>query len=160
MHHHTLEIDLDHMAVSHPELAQRCHKTPGEMMPLVGNKELLHYPNVHTNTQLEAALLRAARAIVNPTGRAADDELAAISTVPEMQATLKTGQNMIQFRELNAERLTSLVRLPGIVINASQLSSKATELHLQCKSCRTVKMVKVGQSLGADKMALPRRCDA
>lgn len=112
--------------------------------------------------QLEAALLRAARSIVNPTGaeETNGDDTPSSLTVPEMQATIKTSQNMIQFRELNAEKLTQLVRLPGIVINASQLSSRAIELHLQCKGCRAVKMVKVGQSLGAEKTALPRRCDA
>lgn len=59
-----------------------------------------------------------------------------------------------------ANTLTTLVRLPGIVINASQLSSKATELHLQCKSCRTVKIIKVSATIGGDKAPLPRRCDA
>lgn len=96
---------------------------------------------------------------MNPSGRGEDGE-EPVHTVPEMQATIKTGQNMIQFRELTADKLTQLVRLPGIVINASQLSSRATELHLQCKACRSVKMVKVGQNLGAEKAALPRRCDA
>jgi DNA replication licensing factor MCM5 len=143
MHHHTLEIDLEDLARFNPELAQRCQKSPGELIPL-----------------LEAALLRAARAVVNPTGRAEGEGAEHTRTVSEMQATIKTGQNMIQFRELTAEKLTQLVRLPGIVINASQLSSRATELQLQCKACRSVKAVKVGQSLGAEKTALPRRCDA
>lgn len=85
---------------------------------------------------------------------------AAADAVPEVQVTLKSNMNMIQFRQLTADTLTKLVRLPGIVINASQLSSRATELHLQCKACRTVKLVKVGGSLGAEKAALPRRCEA
>jgi DNA replication licensing factor MCM5 len=59
-----------------------------------------------------------------------------------------------------AEKLSTLVRLPGIVINASQLSSRATQLHIQCKSCRTVKTVKVSGAMGGEKAALPRRCDA
>ncbi|BEI81572.1 hypothetical protein CcaverHIS002_0207320 [Cutaneotrichosporon cavernicola] len=130
MHHHTLEVNLEDLARFNPELAQRCQKTPGDMMPL-----------------LEAALLRAARAIVNPTARGEDGE-EPLHTVPEMQATIKTDQNMIQFRELNAEKFAQL------------LSSRATELHLQCKACRSVKAVKVGQNLGSEKTALPRRCDA
>lgn len=46
------------------------------------------------------------------------------------------------------------------MINASQLSARATELHLQCKSCRTVKVVKVPGGMGGERAALPRRCDA
>jgi DNA replication licensing factor MCM5 len=67
---------------------------------------------------------------------------------------------MRQFRELTANSLTKLVRLPGIVINASQLSTRALELALQCKSCRSVKNVKVQGGMGGDKASLPRRCDA
>jgi DNA replication licensing factor MCM5 len=62
--------------------------------------------------------------------------------------------------DIQADKLTTLVRLPGIVINASQLSSRATELHLQCKSCRSVRVNKVSGAMGGEKAALPRRCDA
>lgn len=63
-------------------------------------------------------------------------------------------------RYSQANTLTTLVRLPGIVINASQLSSRATELALQCKGCRSVKHVKVPGAIGGERAALPRRCDA
>lgn len=92
-----------------------------------------------------------------------------------MQVTIRSGMNLLQFRDLTvclfcgmresgltsqANTLTTLVRLPGIVINASQLTSRATELHLQCKGCRTVKTVKVPSTLGGERASLPRRCDA
>ena len=62
--------------------------------------------------------------------------------------------------ETQANTLTTLVRLPGIVINASQLTSRATSLHLQCKGCRSVKTVKVSSAIGGERAALPRTCDA
>jgi DNA replication licensing factor MCM5 len=136
--------------------------------------------------QLESALLRLARALLHPTlAETGASTSAAAESVPDMQVTIRSGMNLLQFRDLTvsptlrahdcsllaarssltplhaqANTLTTLVRLPGIVINASQLSSRATQLHLQCKGCRTVKTVKVPSTLGGEKAALPRRCDA
>ncbi|ODN98304.1 minichromosome maintenance protein 5 (cell division control protein 46) [Cryptococcus wingfieldii CBS 7118] len=151
--HHTLEVDLRDLVAWNEEMAQKVQEQPGEMIPL-----------------LEAALLRYARDLVRPTSEAdrererervrnGQPSLAA-EEVPDMQVTVRSGMNLLQFRNLNANTLTTLVRLPGIVINASQLSSRATELALQCKSCRSVKHVKVSGAIGGERSALPRRCDA
>nr|ODN87819.1 minichromosome maintenance protein 5 (cell division control protein 46) [Cryptococcus depauperatus CBS 7841] len=155
--HHTLEVDWRDLMAWNEELAQKMQEQPGEMVPL-----------------LEAALLKYARNLVRPTGDAdrererervqnGQPSLAA-EEVPDMQVTIRSGMNLLHFRQLNASHqantLTTLVRLPGIVINASQLSSRATELALQCKGCRSVKHVKVSSALGGERAALPRRCDA
>ncbi|KAL0254216.1 hypothetical protein I308_101597 [Cryptococcus tetragattii IND107] len=151
--HHTLEVDLRDLVVWNEELAQKVQEKPGEMIPL-----------------LEAALLKYARDLVRPTSEAdrerereraqnGQPSLAA-EEVPDMQVAIKSGMNLLQFRQLNANTLTTLVRLPGIVINASQLSSRATELALQCKGCRSVKHVKIPGAIGGERAALPRRCDA
>jgi DNA replication licensing factor MCM5 len=60
--------------------------------------------------------------------------------------------------------MNKLVRVPGIVISASVLSSRATKLHLQCRSCRTPKVLYPpgglgGIGSGADR-GLPRFCDS
>jgi DNA replication licensing factor MCM5 len=52
----------------------------------------------------------------------------------------------------------TLVRVPGIVINASMLTAKATFLHLTCKSCRHNKIIPVGKGIGGAQ--LPRHCDS
>ncbi|WVQ78482.1 hypothetical protein IAT38_000568 [Cryptococcus sp. DSM 104549] len=145
--HHTLEVDLRDLVAWSEELAQKVQEQPGEMIPL-----------------LESALLRLARnqvraAPLDPE-RDPNQPDPLVEAIPDMQVTIKSGMNLLQFRELNASTLTTLVRLPGIVINASQLSSRATELALQCKGCRTVKHVKVPSAIGGERAALPRRCDA
>jgi DNA replication licensing factor MCM5 len=71
---------------------------------------------------------------------------------------------MLQFRELTASNMNKLVRIPGIVISASILSSRATKLQLQCRACRTPKVIYPPGGLGgigggSDK-GLPRVCDA
>lgn len=53
------------------------------------------------------------------------------------------------------------MRLPGIVISASTLSSRATQLYLQCKGCRSTKLVSVPGGMGdGGSKPLPRRCEA
>ena len=71
---------------------------------------------------------------------------------------------MLQFRELSADTLNKLVRVPGIVISASVLSSRATKLRLQCRGCQSFKTIYPlgglgGVGGGADR-GLPRTCDA
>ena len=60
--------------------------------------------------------------------------------------------------------MNKLVRIPGIVISASVLSSRATKLHLQCRACRSIKIIYPpgglgGLASGSDR-GLPRVCDA
>lgn len=60
--------------------------------------------------------------------------------------------------------MNKLVRLPGIVISASVLSSRAIKLHLQCRACRSTKIIYpqggLGGLGGGSEKGLPRVCDA
>ncbi len=60
--------------------------------------------------------------------------------------------------------MNKLVRIPGIVISASVLSSRATKLHLQCRACRSTKIIFPPSGLGGlgggSDRGLPRVCDA
>lgn len=71
---------------------------------------------------------------------------------------------MLQFRNLSADTLNKLVRVPGIVISTSVLSSRATKLHLQCRACRNTKDIFPSNGLGGvgsgGDYGLPRVCDA
>ncbi len=64
--------------------------------------------------------------------------------------------SQISIRDLNATNISHLVRIPGIVIGASTLSSKATALHLQCRNCQYVKRLPV--TGGFTGISLPRVC--
>lgn len=48
--------------------------------------------------------------------------------------------------------------MPGIIISAQNLQSKATSIHLMCRSCRHVKILPV--SSGLTGVQLPRACDS
>ena len=93
-----------------------------------------------------------------------DEEPTSATTIPTVQILVKSGLNMLQFRELSATTMNKLVRVPGIVISASVLSSRATKLHLQCKACHSTKILYPPSGLGGigsgSDRGLPRRCDA
>lgn len=77
---------------------------------------------------------------------------------------MKSALNLQQFRDLAANTMNKLVRIPGIVISASVLSSRATKLHLQCRACRSTKLIYPPSGLGGigsgSDRGLPRVCDA
>lgn len=84
--------------------------------------------------------------------------------VNKIQVTLHTGLNMLQFRNLTADTMNKLVRIPGIVISSSVLSSRATKLNLQCRACGHTQFVYPqgglgGLGSGSDR-GLPRVCEA
>lgn len=59
-------------------------------------------------------------------------------------------------RGLTATNVSHLVRIPGIVIGASTLSSKATALHIQCRSCQFEQDLPI--TSGFTGVTLPRVC--
>ena len=78
-------------------------------------------------------------------------------SIPDCQVTLNSNENTTSIRDLNASTISKFVRIPGIVISASHLSSKATHLCLLCKGCRSTRFISVGQGLTG--ITLPRTCN-
>ncbi|KAF8078299.1 MCM2/3/5 family-domain-containing protein [Lyophyllum atratum] len=145
---HILEVDLRHVSLFNDELAHAIQDRPAEVLPLFEN-----------------AATKAARTILFPLAGGSEDRTeAAAEAIPKVQVTLRSGLNMLQFRELTADTMNKLVRIPGIVISASVLSSRATKLHLQCRACRSTKIVHpaggMGGVGGGSDRGLPRFCDA
>lgn len=58
---------------------------------------------------------------------------------------------------MQANTISKFVRIPGIVIGASTLSSKATHLSLLCKNCRSTRNIAIPHGLTG--ISLPRTCD-
>ncbi|EJD04350.1 MCM-domain-containing protein [Fomitiporia mediterranea MF3/22] len=140
-----LEVDLQHVGLFNEELAHAIQERPSEVMP-----------------SFESAATRAAQSILFPLAKSSGNQ--ADSSIPAVQVTIKSGLNMLQFRDLSADTLNKLVRIPGIVISTSVLSSRATKLHLQCRACRSTKDISPPNGLGGigagSDRGLPRQCDA
>ncbi|GAA5990009.1 hypothetical protein JCM11641_000583 [Rhodosporidiobolus odoratus] len=135
----TLEVEMGHLIGWREDLASRCRSEPGEVLPL-----------------FEIALRNVARNVLFPTAASELERVERQKAVPEIQLQLKSGSRLMQFRELGATNISRLVRLPGIVISASVLSSRAIRLHLTCKSCRHVTTMEVQG--GFSGFQLPRKC--
>ena len=116
-------------------------------------------------SKFENAATKTARLTLFPLAANSDDRTeAAAEAIPKVQVTIKSGLNLLQVRELTANTMSKLVRIPGIVISASVLSSRAVKLHLQCRACRSSKIIYPqgglgGLGSGSDR-GLPRVCDA
>lgn len=127
--------------------------------------EHYHTHGADFSCQFENAATKAARTILFPLAGSSDDHTeAAAESIPKVQITLRSGLNMLQFRDLTANTMNKLVRIPGIVISASVLSSRATKLHLQCRACRSPKLIYpsggMGGVGGGSDRGLPRTCEA
>jgi DNA replication licensing factor MCM5 len=126
------DVDIAHLISYNEELANKLTTDPSGTIPL-----------------FEAALRQCTQRIVYP--QKPNEEL------PQHQLLLHSSVSHLNIRDLDATNVSQLVRIPGIVIGASTLSSKATVLNLQCRSCAgTYQMVIEG---GFSGVSLPRVCN-
>jgi DNA replication licensing factor MCM5 len=98
--------------------------------------------------QFELALQQCTARIVYPGQRDV--------TLPSHQLLLHSSASHISIRDLNATNISHLVRIPGIVIGASTISSKSTVVHIRCKGCDYSDNIYVDG--GFSGLSLPRRC--
>ena len=102
------------------------------------------------SAKFEAALKQCTNRIVYPSQKATDIHL------PEHQLLLHSTVSQISIRDLDALNISHLVRIPGIVIGAGTLSSKATALNIQCRNCQHSENLPV--TGGFTGITLPRVC--
>ncbi|PWY99236.1 putative CDC46-cell division control protein [Testicularia cyperi] len=134
---YVLEVQLEHIQLWSNDLAQALRDTPSDILPL-----------------FEAAVKRAARSILYPVATSGEQRPEA----PDCQVTLRSHANLTPMRDLHADSISHLVRVPGIVIGATTLSSRATHLQIMCRDCRATKSLPVVSGFGG--FTLPRYCDS
>ncbi|KAJ5104390.1 hypothetical protein NUU61_001737 [Penicillium alfredii] len=125
------DIDIAHLISYNEELAHKLTTEPADIIPL-----------------FELALQQCTQRIVYPGQRDI--------TLPSHQLLLHSSASHISIRDLNATNISHLVRIPGIVIGASTISSKATTVHIRCKNCDHSENIHVEG--GFSGLSLPRRC--
>ncbi|OTB06080.1 hypothetical protein M426DRAFT_9904 [Hypoxylon sp. CI-4A] len=125
------DINITDLISYNEELAHRLVTEPAEIIPL-----------------FEGALRKCTHRIVFPHDPKA--------VIPEHQLLLHSTAEDVSIRNLGSETIARLVRVPGIVIGASVMSSKATELHIQCRNClHSLNIPVLGGFTG---VTLPRTC--
>ncbi|KAF2970387.1 hypothetical protein GQX73_g3225 [Xylaria multiplex] len=125
------DVNITDLIKYNEELAHRLVTEPAEIITLFEN-----------------ALRKCTHRIVFPHNPTAE--------IPEHQLLLHSTAEDVSIRNLDSETIARLVRVSGIVIGASVMSSKATELHIQCRSCLHTQAVPILG--GFTGVTLPRQC--
>ncbi|KAF6837025.1 DNA replication licensing factor mcm5 [Colletotrichum musicola] len=125
------DVDITDLINYNEELAHRLATEPADVIPL-----------------FEAALKKCTHRIVYPQLTKVD--------LPEHQLLLHSNAEDVSIRNLDSMTIARLVRVPGIVIGASVMSSKATELSIQCRNCAHASTVPILG--GFTGVTLPRQC--
>eukprot|EP00611_Tribonema_gayanum_P019318 TRINITY_DN3326_c0_g1_i2.p2 TRINITY_DN3326_c0_g1~~TRINITY_DN3326_c0_g1_i2.p2 ORF type:complete len:618 (-),score=206.92 TRINITY_DN3326_c0_g1_i2:1622-3475(-) len=77
--------------------------------------------------------------------------------LPEVQIVLRSAQEPTGLRQITADRMSQLLKVPGIVISASRVRSKAVLVRIRCQRCKTMKWVDVAGPFAG--IAMPAACD-
>lgn len=130
-----LEVDLKDVSSYDEELGEQVKKQPTEVLPL-----------------FEDAAKEIADEITRPRPEGEEQ-------VKHIQVMLRSEANPIFIRQLTSDQVAKLYKVSGIVVSASTIKAKATQLTIQCRSCRnTMSNLKVKP--GMEGYALPRKCNA
>ena len=81
--------------------------------------------------------------------------------IPHFQLILNSNSNQISLRDLNSSYVSKIIRISGIIISTSVLSSKATYLQLMCKNCRHTTSLNINNtasSMNNNNFVLPHSC--
>ncbi|KAJ3616409.1 hypothetical protein Zmor_011905 [Zophobas morio] len=125
-------VNLEHLSKVNEILANNIIENPTEYLPLFEN-----------------AINRAVDEMTRPRPPTAPFK--------PLQLTISSDQNPIPIRELDAQHISKLVKVPGIVINVSSVKAKATIIFLACKNCGNTKRISLKS--GFSGINFPRRCD-
>lgn len=155
---YSLAVDVSHIQAYNEDLGQRLAEEPTELLPA-----------------FEAAARQVATRIIHPTlndennNNSNNDNnntndnnnnntqyVSDSSSVKMIQIILKSNASVMSIRDLNARHISKLIRIPGIVIGASTLSSKATAIQLICRACRHIHNMQIAGGFAG--VQLPRHC--
>lgn len=75
---------------------------------------------------------------------------------PQCQLILKSNANRVSIRELESEHISKVIRVSGIVISATPISSKPVILSIICSNCRHTQTISGGSSFTPPQ--LPKHC--
>ncbi|TFB03851.1 DNA replication licensing factor mcm5 [Trichoderma ghanense] len=125
------DVDIKDLISFNEELAHKLVSEPAEIIPL-----------------FEAALKKCTHRVVFPHEKTVH--------LPDHQLLLHSDADDVSIRNLDSMTIARMVRVPGIVIGASVMSSKATELHIQCRNCSHSQALPILG--GFTGVTLPRQC--
>jgi len=86
-------------------------------------------------------------------------DAAKVADTPAVQTVLG-GRTLraVSIRDMSAHHVNTLIRVPGIVVNASRSTPKAQEVCIRCTNCGDLKVLPVAPGFGT--FTMPRTCMA
>lgn len=151
---YSLTVDMEHIIAYNEDIGQKVAEEPSEVLPIFERAvrevaQRIVYPSIaaeQNSNNTNSADQQAAQA----------NTQAAIAAIPNCQVILTSNSNPISIRELSATYISKLVRIPGIIISSSTLSSKAISLQLVCRNCHHMHRIEVGSGFAG--ISMPRAC--
>jgi len=129
-----LEIDFSHLHEYDPKLLALLTERPMEYLPL-----------------FEEAIREALEKLTFDLKDSEREKL------PDFQLLVRSDQVPQQLRAVNADHVNKLIKVPGIVISASRIQSKAVNIVCKCTKCSAKKTIAC--SSGLQGAVLPTQCD-
>lgn len=129
-----IEISIKDLSQFDPDLAEKLIKKPAEYLHV-----------------FESAATEIADEVTKPRPDNQD--------VEPIQVMIRNEANPLPLRELKSDLISRLVKLPGIVVSASNVRAKATTISLQCRGCHEI-VPNLTINPGLEGYLLPRKCNS
>lgn len=130
-----ISVNLEDLSSFDESLADKLYKSPTDYLPL-----------------FEEAATEVADEVTAPRPEADGPD------IEPVQVTLQSESHASSIRDLNSDQVSRLVKIPGIIVAASGIKAKATQISIQCRSCRTV-VPNIKVKPGLEGYAMPRKCN-
>lgn len=82
-----------------------------------------------------------------------------LDMIEDIQVMLDSNAHTISLRQLKSDFISKLVKIPGLVIAASNVRAKATKISLQCRGCNEI-VNNLQLKPGLEGFLLPRKCNS
>lgn len=134
---------MSHLAAFDEVLATQLSRRPAEIVVL-----------------LEEAAKKLARHICNLSSSSPENGTVSFIRDPlsDFQVQINSSTRPMTIRDLEATNISKLVRIPGIVVSASNIISRPTKVYAVCRACGKNIHIPVNSSFGG--VSLPRSCQS
>uniref|UniRef100_A0A1B6D033 DNA replication licensing factor MCM5 n=2 Tax=Clastoptera arizonana TaxID=38151 RepID=A0A1B6D033_9HEMI len=129
-----LEVNIEDLASFDENLADKLYKQPSEHIPV-----------------FEEAAKEVADEVTAPRPEGEGQ-------VEDIQILLSSEALPSSLRDMKSELVSRLVKIPGIAVSVSGIRAKATQIAIQCRSCRNI-IPNLQVKPGMDGYVLPRKCN-
>lgn len=150
---YSLTVATEHLIGYNEDLYKKLSDEPSDVVPL--------FESAITQVAKRIAILsRSGSEGSSDSNDEFPDDMEVIHIFPTFQLILNSGATQTSLRQLDSEHVSKIVRLSGIIISASVLTSRATYLSLMCRNCRHTTSMRINNfnSISGNNVTLPHSC--